>query len=440
MTIEQKILFLKQKYDFSKRKIGKVHGCSPRVLMEFDSCWRVRMVSSGNQGCCFWDGSSYVEAVVSGETQEEALEALENLCAEQKAAGGILVDPASVRTDGKSTKRVTLSDIARKVGCSRAAVSFAILGKHSISDKLKMKIFAELERSNYKPSAGRKMLPRKPVVLLRRIYEGETDGEGQLASLLLKKGYTPLLCFLPLYDPLNEEGMAAFAQIQKVPNLAGILSMHPALESMDILRYSQGVPVTISSRPDSMLSNAYYDFSAAGELVASLISEYKHRKTAFVSYGEVDGKEYQLLTKGLKKRKKGISIEVFDIPVLASDCCLQTAVPLLNEAYAKGCTFFFAQSEEHCVLVKQWAEQTGLAVPEDISLLYMNYERVPEHLLPKASSLELPYREIHKAVVEEMVCKIEHKPLPQKVFQPSIKDGGTVGICRIGNKNKKRTK
>ena len=31
-----------------------------------------------------------------------------------------------------------LPDIARKVGCSRAAVSFAILGKHSISDKLKL--------------------------------------------------------------------------------------------------------------------------------------------------------------------------------------------------------------------------------------------------------------------------------------------------------------
>ena len=436
-TTEEKLLRLRDEYDFSSAAVEGVRGCRPKISVECGEKWFVRMENEERMPLFFRDCcGNFTNAVVSAETLEEALNKLEIFCAEQKQSGAILVDPESVENFGRNNKRVTLNDIAKKVGCSRAAVSFAILGNHPIGDELKMRIFAELERSNYHPAPAKKIQPRKSIVLLSRVHEGDMAGSHSAAFQVMKRGYNPILCYLPLNDPLNEEGQAAFAQLRQIPNVAGILSLHPTLESVDILRNSGELPVTINCRPDSMLSKIYYDFTEAGELVAALIRKYKHRKVAFVSYGEFGSREYQCLLKGLtSKSSKGKEIGIHDIPLPASCDLYQESFPLLDEAFKQDCTFFFVQGAVYCYLVERWAEKRGLSIPEDLSLLYIDYDKLPEHLRPSASALVVPNRDILKNVVDEMICKIEHSPLTPQVIHPCIIDRGTVAkVSSAGNK------
>jgi DNA-binding LacI/PurR family transcriptional regulator len=180
-----------------------------------------------------------------------------------------------------------------------------------------------------------------------------------------------------------------------------------------------------------MLSNCYYDYSAAGELVAEQIRKFGHRKAAFVSYGEFLGREYQLIAEGLKKKKRGKrTIDILDIPVPASICKLEVITPLLDDALKKGYTFFFAQSEEHCLLIKQWAELQKVAIPEDISLMYLDYDKMAEQFRPDATAVVCPFQEILKSVADEMVCKIEHRSLDGKVFYPYIRDRNTLASAK----------
>ena len=132
----------------------------------------------------------------------------------------------------------------------------------------------------------------------------------------------------------------------------------------------------------------------------------------------------------------GKEIGIHDIPLPASCDMYQESFPLLDEALKQGCTFFFVQGAVYCFLVERWAEKRGLSIPEDLSLLYIYYDKLPEHLRPQASALVVPNRDILKNVVEEMICNIEHTPLPKKVIHPCIIDRGTVAKALSAKKNK----
>ena len=393
------------------------------------------MVCSGNTACVFWKGSAeYIRAAVSGSGVEDALAELEKLCREQKRKKAILIEPEMLEHSGCTFKKVTLDDIARKVGCSRAAVSYAMRGNHPISPELRMKILTELERCNYRPSVGRQKKSGKTVVILGHLSGSEYNGPAVIAKQLFEKGYTPILTYLPLYEPLCDTGKRTLAHIRDLQNAAGIISLHPHVESFDILRYSQQLPVIIHNRPQSMLSESFFDFTAAGELAALTFKRHKFCQGAFINYGETGTCEYRQLWAGLTKFKE---LSFVSIPIAVKDCNHLKMDSLLDDAYNNGCRCFFAQSAVLCSLIMRWAEKKHINIPEELSLIYLDQDNMAEDLRPQATSIVVPNRKLLNYSVEALISKIESRPQEEKIIHPWLVDKNTVGFSPLGEAEEK---
>src|SRR5688572_16562941 len=88
-------------------------------------------------------------------------------------------DPARARKPrgampGRSS-RPTISDVARRVGVSRAAVSFAVNGRPGVGDETRTRILRAAEELGWRPSSPARALTRARAGTVGLVLARESD-------------------------------------------------------------------------------------------------------------------------------------------------------------------------------------------------------------------------------------------------------------------------
>jgi len=325
---------------------------------------------------------------------------------------------------------VTLADVAREAGCSAGAVSFVILNSHAVSGELRQKILAAIEKLGYHPYAKQTTRIKKMIALISMISPGGTmEGIGFLQELLERRGYLMQTYFLPLELKDMKTYLTA---INRDKLLAGIICLHPRIESFDLLRYCKDLPSVIYSRSGSMLSHVTLKYHVSGLLAARHFFERGHRKAAIILYGDVLTRPvmHQVAEEFQKAipETEGFATEIITIP--REEATEQGLAPKLEKLRADGVTAWFVGNAFIANAVQQWAYRAKLTYPKDFSLIMLDFDGMAPQILPPVTSIAFPTEKMMELTVDSLLAKLANTPQPEEEFLPYLIDRDSVKRIR----------
>ncbi len=317
-------------------------------------------------------------------------------------------------------KKVTLADIAAKVGVSNVAVYKALSDKPGVSDELRIKIKALAEQMGYKNNASAKAVNKIKTgnigVVVPEQYYGYVTFYGQLykkvVEALYKYDYYGILELLTVEDEKNGD-LPKVLQDKKVDGLILLGQMNE--EYIDIMVNQTKLPVFFldTYHPlitfDTVISDGYH----GTYMLTNYLIRQGHKKLGFV--GSVDATNsiadrYWGYRRALRENQIAYedSWEIPDRDEVGNT--YEVIVKDIGDIDAFVCNCDFTA---HVVI--QNLEERGYHVPQDISVVGF------DNFLPlgmdvnKITSYEVDMEHMADLCVKSLINKINGKKYTEGV-------------------------
>ena len=330
--------------------------------------------------------------------------------------------------------RVTISDVAARAGVSKSTVSHALSGKRPISEKTRIRILRAIEELGYRPD---------PVA--RNLAAGARHrGIGFVFPLLVPEIAGLEVRFIAAASAVINAADYAFVLLthldddtQHIEQFAnsglaeGFILMQVQWRDsrVDFLR-KQGIPFVLVGRCEDNMGLNYVDSDVwwgINQCMQHLVGlGHKH-----IAYLHQDAQDFGFVIRALDCYRS--ACEAHDMTPILQPCELSTA-----SGRAALTKVFDNYPETSAIIVwndsAAWgvleeAEDRGLRVPEDISLVYFN-----EASVSRLSSRQPTFIDIRPEVIAstaaQMMVDILNDKTPAKsqvLVSPNFVVGGNTG-------------
>lgn len=331
--------------------------------------------------------------------------------------------------------RVTINDIARITGLSRSTVSRALIEPPvDINPETRAYILSVCEREGYQAnSLARSLVSHRSHVLGLVLPDVTNPYYAELALHLDAcadaRGYSLMLCNTQC-EAQRTEKLLDFLAGRQVDGAILAGSAHSARRSIaqraDRLPIVLlGVPAGDAEAPDSARINAVSaDHFSGGCMGAAHLYELGHRDILFFGLRPGSLSQQQRYQGYLSvMRAHGLSPRVLESPYPA--CSLQYGYQLAQELFRDGCpsTAIFATSDTMALGVVQAADEAGIRIPDDISLLGFDnssYSILPDLAL---STIDVHKRAQAEAAIDLLIGAIDSREvveITQQLIRPTL--------------------
>lgn len=322
-------------------------------------------------------------------------------------------------------KKLTMKDIAKKAGVSKATVSRVINKTKPVSREVREKVQQVIEEYNYKPSSVARSLARNETKVIGLIIP---DISNAFYSVLVEgishtahsRGYNVFLCNTFRDHDLEIEFLNLLEE--KEVDAIILTTFHTTKEQKDFIRKFHKPVVTVNREfigkklprvPNIDIDN----FKAAYDAVSYLI-ETGHKKIGIIRAEQQD----QTCIDRLNAYKQVL---------------MDYKMPI-NEGYIVGYDFHFESGYEGMMEILKNEEQPdamfcisdelatgairaindfGLRVPEDISVIGFDDIPLAKRFIPSISTVSQPIFEMGKAATDTII-----KMIKGEVKRESIED------------------
>lgn len=334
-------------------------------------------------------------------------------------------------------RQVTMDDVAREAGVSRALVSLVMRESPKVSDERRARVLAAAERLGYRPNAMARGLASRRTrtigVLLNDLqnpfFAEMTEGIFEAADELDYR----LLIGTGRRQPVGERrAVGSFFEHRS----DGLLLVSPRLPLAEILAVGRTTPTVVVARP---LRAAHVDTITNDDLLGATLAvrhlaELGHRRITHIDGGRGAGAAPRRT--GYVREMKRLGLEPHVVAgefteaagVRAAEALLQgdelpTAVFAANDLVAAGALDRF--------------EDAGLRIPEDLSIVgYDNTFLAALHHM-SLTTIDQPRPEIGRLALTTLVERIEgrseavhHRVEPSLVVRATTAPPGSRTIPR----------
>lgn len=332
-------------------------------------------------------------------------------------------------------QRITIKDIARMAGVSRSTVSRALIEPPvDINPETRARILDICRREGYQAnSLARSLVSHQTHVLgiitpnITNPYYSELALDLELSAR--QHGYNVMLCN-SLRDDLQTESLLDFFASRQVD---GVILAGSALPARDWLARRSGMfPAVLLGVPahdeddldEEPVTSVSADNVAGGRLGVQHLYELGHRDILYFGLRPGSPAHCQRVRGYIAAmRAHGLTPRVLENP--RDSCSLEYGCALAKRLFAQGCdaTAIFAVSDAMALGVVRAADECGVRIPEDISLI--GYDNITDSVLP---SLSLSTIDVHKkeqavAAVELLLEMVEHRGFTettQRLIRPTL--------------------
>jgi LacI family transcriptional regulator len=324
-------------------------------------------------------------------------------------------------------KNTTIKDIAKIANVSYATVSRALSGSPGVSRETRDLVSKICDELGYTPNYIARSMVAKATHLIGLIV---TDIANPFMSEMAfnieqtasEQGYHIMLCN-STNDIKQEEHVFKLLMGRKVD---GILIFPTNAHSHEVLqKYLDKIPVVFVSES---LSDFPASYITVDNLLGTVIgTEYLyslgHRNILY--FGRRQNRiAHRLRADGYASvcQKYGLTPSFCDSPYPTDS--IQHGYTMAKELFSTkpSYTAIFASADSTALGLLEAADECGIRVPEDISLL--GFDNIPYTGLPKImlSTIEQPYKLMATAAVEMLIDKINHPDFgySHKVLTPKL--------------------
>lgn len=325
-------------------------------------------------------------------------------------------------------KKITLKDIAKELDVSVSTVSKALKNSQEISKDTKEKIKAFAKLYNYKPNHIAVSLKNRrtnniAVVIPDIVHHFFTTVVRGIESEASNRGYHVIFCIS------NELHKKEVLNLQRLANgsIDGfILSLSAETEAKNDFGHlneiiEQGFPIVLFDRvADEILCNkVVIDDELGGYMATKKLIEEGRQRIAIINtedYFSVSRKRLQGYSNALNE--KGMQPLILKLPYLNPQQKLLSDFILRHKPDA-----LLSTNEAFAVFAQKVAQQMGLLVPTDVSIIGFTDGLLARHAMPDITSVDQHGELMGKYATKMLIDQIEAiTPLPiqTKIFEPSL--------------------
>lgn len=311
-------------------------------------------------------------------------------------------------------KNVTIKDVAKEAGVSYSTVSRALSGSPEISKATRERILQVCKKMNYTPNTVARAMVIKSTKLLGLILPGVNNPfMSELAYHIDRqaraRGYNIILC----NSSRNLEQERELFELMIGRQVDGIILCPSGPESYDTLRsYLTRIPTIFVGEnfrevPESYVSIDNYQGAKIG---VEYLYNLGHRNILY--FGRRRGSTtHQLRADGYEATcgELGLTPQFFNNTFSATT--IKYGYQLAKQLFAQNRCYsaIFAATDTNALGIMQAAEESGIRIPEDISLL--GFDNIRDSSLPRINltTIEQPKKMMASVTVDSLLDKIQNE-------------------------------
>lgn len=295
---------------------------------------------------------------------------------------------------------VTIYDVAREAGVSMATVSRVVNNNPNVKPQTRKKVFEAIERLGYRPNAVARGLASKKTTTVgvvipdisNMLFSEVARGIEDIANMY---HYNIILCNA---DKRKEKEIKVINTLLE-KQVDGLLFMGGAVTDEHVQAFrTSSVPIVLCATRDETNQYPYVDIDhvqAAFDAVSAL-AQAGHRNIAMISGNLQDMNNGYSRYMGYKE-----ALDKNDIPFL------EEYVRVGNYRYDSGIesmryfleleqrpSAVFVANDEMAIGAIHAIQDSGLRVPEDISVISVGNSRIASMVRPKLSTVAQPMYDI----------------------------------------------
>jgi DNA-binding LacI/PurR family transcriptional regulator len=334
-----------------------------------------------------------------------------------------------MRRSPNPVKHVTMEDVAREAGVSRALVSLVMRDSPKVSEKRRTRVLAAAQRLGYRPNAmARGLASRRTRTIgvllndLRNPFFAEMmDGIFEAADEL---DYRLLIGTGRREAAGERRAVDAFFEHRA----DGLLLVSPRLPLAEILAIGRSTPTVAVARPlrDAHVDSVTNDDVAGARLAVRHLTELGHRRIAHIDGGRGAGAAAR--RRGYVREMERLGLEPHVVPGEFTDAAGVRAAERLLDGKTLP-TAVFAANDLVAAGALDRFEDSGLRIPGDISIIgYDNTFLAALHHM-SLTTIDQPRPEIGRLALMTLVERIDgvRSDAVHHRVEPSLVVRGTTG-------------
>jgi DNA-binding LacI/PurR family transcriptional regulator len=321
------------------------------------------------------------------------------------------------------TRRVTLEEVARAAGVSRATVSRVVNGVTSVDDNIRQAVEEAISNTGYLPNlAARSLVTRRADAVALVLPDSERVlGDPFFGRVV--RGVMTVTAPAGLHLVLTTTGVGTGDQVVsdlKRGRLDGVILIHTSPDDPLPGRLLDGhFPVVLSARPPVPLPITYVDVhQTAGASLAAQHLHYAGRTRLATIAGPQD-------TPAGQDRLRGFLDAVgADVPWVAGDFTQPSGETAMTRLLAEhpDVDGVFVASDLMARGALPVLRRAGRRVPEDVAVVGFDDSSAALDCDPPLTTVRQPTEEMAAEMARLLVRQIEHPetPVAAVIFQPTL--------------------
>ncbi|WP_127530907.1 LacI family DNA-binding transcriptional regulator [Paenibacillus kobensis] len=302
-------------------------------------------------------------------------------------------------------------DVAKKAGVSAATVSRVLNDSSLVSEKTKQKVLKTIEEMDYHPNAAAKHLRSQRTMTIGIIvpdiivsYFSEIIKGVENAAYARK--YKVIIC-----DSDNEmEKEMEYLGLLSNRTVDGMILVTPLVSDDVIEEYAQkGYALGVIGRAvenESILSCKTNNVEFSEMAVRHLI-EQGHKQIAYIGGYSDSMENYERMEgylKALKDNRIPFKPGLIDSGYFEEAGGYAAAIRLFDRQ--EPFTAVYSANDEMALGVYRACRERGIRIPEELSVVGVDNNRITQYLLPPLSTVEQPKYEMGVCLAEKLIDQL----------------------------------
>jgi len=319
---------------------------------------------------------------------------------------------------------VTILDVARKAGVSKATVSRALNGKVVVSEEVKTRIFQAIEETGYRPNLlARKLATSESnsvgLVITNGLYNGPFFSSMIYQAATCSEDHQRQLVLADGKHSREDERNAINFLLQLRCEAIMIYPKYLSVDELDDIIDQNSVPIVVINRELKRNRNSavFVDHRSCSLQMMAYLLDQGHRTIAFVGGGEGSPTGDSRLT--------GYLDALNQAGITPDESLIVRGSWSTESGYEAGCALLKQRRDMTCVLaanddmaigVTKAMTDHGFRVPEDISVAGFDDSTIGRYFTPTLTTIHIPMDEMISDAVRILLspnAESENAPLPR---------------------------